>query len=479
MQRGASPDARPLLTFWVVVFLVVVGLGVLAVGVPLVIAARSGALGIPRSDDWSYLLVQFRFAETGHIQLNNWVSMTLVGQIVLGTPVAAVTGRSIIAMQWFTALVGLVGLVAVAAMGRRLLRPAWWGVFVAAMIAVGPLWGPLAASFMTDVPSFTFGMLSLAAGVAGLRREPMSLVAIAVALVLGFVAFSIRQYGIVPATATVITASWVLIARRDWRRLRLVLLLAVVLAVFTGVLFLWWRALPGSLALSPSVPTFRSARTAAIKGSNLLRLVGLLVSPALVLAGPRVLVGRAWRASSRLTILVAVVAGGVLAGVYRHVPERPFVGDHIARDGVSSHYVLAGNRPDVVPRAVFDVMVVVGSIAAVLLVVALVPFLVDAWERVRARRLTPSNPAVALVGLTTVGYVGAYALAALAGLPLFDQHLPAGEFLPAQFPWSRRRNGREFQSMPPDFRARNKRNANVSLSLYFVSHLFSLINCFR
>ena len=37
---------------------------VLAVVVPLLIAGHYGAFGIPRSDDWSYLLVQFRFA--GH-----------------------------------------------------------------------------------------------------------------------------------------------------------------------------------------------------------------------------------------------------------------------------------------------------------------------------------------------------------------------------------------------------------------------------
>jgi hypothetical protein len=70
-------------------------LGLVAVAAPLLIAAHYRALGIPRSDDWSYLLVQFRFVRDGTINLNNWVSMTLVGQVVLGAPVAVLSHRSL------------------------------------------------------------------------------------------------------------------------------------------------------------------------------------------------------------------------------------------------------------------------------------------------------------------------------------------------------------------------------------------------
>jgi hypothetical protein len=417
MQRRAGLDARPLRAFWVML-----GLGVLAVGVPILIAARGGALGIPRSDDWSYLLVQFRFAETGRVELNNWVSMTLIGQVLLGTPVALVAGRNIAAMQWFTALLGLVGIVTVAWMGHLLLRPRWLGPFVAAMVAVGPLWGPLAVSFMTDVPSFTFGMLSLAAGIVAVRREPVSVGAVALALVLGLVAFSIRQYGIIPPAATVVVACWVLVARGDWTRLRHVLVLTAGTAVLAGAVFIWWRDLPSSLALSPALPTFHSVRSTAIKNGNLVRLVGLLASPALVLAGPRALVTRAWRASRWLTLAAGIASAVVLAALYFHVPERPFVGNYVARDGVLAHDVSSGSRPDVVPRSVFEIMVVVGSIGAVLLVLAAVPFLVDLCERLRSRRFRPTNPAIALIGMTTAGYLGAYVLATLCGLPLYDRY---------------------------------------------------------
>ena len=76
------------------------------------VAAHYGALDIPRSDDWSYLLTLFRLVDHGVLGFNNWVSMTLVGQLALAAPVALVFPRSITAIHVASALLGFVGLVA-------------------------------------------------------------------------------------------------------------------------------------------------------------------------------------------------------------------------------------------------------------------------------------------------------------------------------------------------------------------------------
>ncbi len=89
-----------------------VGLFAVAVVAPLVVAAHYGALDIPRSDDWSYLLTLFRLVDHGVLGFNNWVSMTLVGQLALAAPIALVFPRSITAVHVATALLGFVGLVA-------------------------------------------------------------------------------------------------------------------------------------------------------------------------------------------------------------------------------------------------------------------------------------------------------------------------------------------------------------------------------
>ncbi|HEX4776373.1 MAG TPA: hypothetical protein VFW74_06350 [Acidimicrobiia bacterium] len=423
------------------------GLAVLAVAAPLLIASHYGALGIPRSDDWSYLLVQFRFVDHGTIRLNDWVSMTLVGQVVLGAPVALLSDRSIAAMQVFTAVVGLVGLGAVVKAGRQSVASWWVGVFVAVMVAAGPLWGPLAASFMTDVPAFTFGMLSLVVGIAALRRRPVSIPLVALSLAMGFVAFAIRQYAIVSPVAVVVAAAWVLASERDRDRLRALAYVSAVFVVAAIALFVWWRNLPESLALAPVFPNPHSIKGLAIKGTNLFRLVGLLAAPAVVLAGPARLVRRAWRASARLTVIAGGGSALLLAAIYVHVPKRPFVGNYVSRDGVLTSDVMTGSRPDVVPRAVFDLMVLVGSLAAVLVVLALVPAAVDAWRRLRRRELAAGDPAVVVFGLTIVGYVLAYAVALATDLPLYDRYalplVPLVAFLVL-------RAGRTARALEPD-----------------------------
>jgi hypothetical protein len=398
-------------------------LGLVAVAAPLLIAAHYRALGIPRSDDWSYLLVQFRFVRDGTINLNNWVSMTLVGQVVLGAPVAVLSHRSITAMQSFTAVTGLVGLMAVVHLGRRLLPSVWHGAFVALMVAAGPLWGPLAASFMTDIPAFTLGMLSLLVGLAALRRPTVSLPLVAASLALGFVGFSIRQYVIVTPLAVVLTAAWVLAAGRDTRRLRTLAVLVGVFLVASAALFVWWRSLPQSLALAPAFPSPHSAKSLAIRGVDLFRLLGLLAAPAVVLAGPVRIVRRAWRAGPRLTVAVASTTSLALAGIYLHVRTRPFVGNYVARDGVLAHDVLDGVRPNVVPRAVFELLVLAGSLGAVLLVLAAVPSAVVLVRRLRQRELAPVDPTVAVVGLALAGYSAAYVVALATGLPLYDRYV--------------------------------------------------------
>ena len=54
---------------------------VIGVAIPVAVASHYGALGIPRSDDWSYLLTMFRWVEDGKLTFNGWVSMTLIGQV--------------------------------------------------------------------------------------------------------------------------------------------------------------------------------------------------------------------------------------------------------------------------------------------------------------------------------------------------------------------------------------------------------------
>lgn len=403
---------------------VAVLLGALAMLLPLVVASHYGAFGIPRGDDWSYYLTLFRFVDTGTLRFNHWVSMALVGQLAIAAPVALVTDRSVSAMQVLTAVLGLVGLLSVVSFGRRVTRPGP-AVFVAAVIAMGPLWGPLAASFMTDVPAFALGMLALAVGVEGVRRAPMSMPFVVGSVAVGLVAFAVREYAVVPALAVAITALWVGVARRDWRRVRIVVMALVLLAIAAALLLVWWHTVPDSRGAKPAMPDARSVKSVVYKGAELLRLVGFLVAPVLVLAGPADVVRRAWRASPSLTMVLGGGSALWLAGVELIQPRAAFVGNYFAPDGVFAQSVLVGHRPDILPAAGFRLLVAVGSLAGVLLAIAAVALAVEVCDRVRDRCFAPRSEReviLAAIGIALMGYGLAYAAAVLAGLPFWDRY---------------------------------------------------------
>ena len=82
----------------------------------------------------------FHSTETGALNFNNWVSMTLLGQLVLAAPLALLKHRDTGVVQAFTALLGLVGLVAVQWTAWTLTRRPGRATFAALVVAAGPVW---------------------------------------------------------------------------------------------------------------------------------------------------------------------------------------------------------------------------------------------------------------------------------------------------------------------------------------------------
>jgi hypothetical protein len=109
--------------------------------------------------------------------------------------------------------------------------------------------------------------------------------------------------------------------------------------------------------------------------------------------------------------------------MYVHVPKTPFAGAYVTRDGVLSNFVIAGKRPDLVPSEVYGLFILVGSIGGILIVLAAVPFVADLPRRYRDRELVAvTDPVAAVLGLTVVGFVAAYSLVVVTGLPVYDRY---------------------------------------------------------
>ena len=394
--------------------------------IPLAVASHYGALGIPRSDDWSYLVTLFRWVHDGRLSFNGWVSMTLIGQLVMAAPIAAVTGWSVWAIQVWSSVIGLGGLFALLALGRQTLRTRGSALFLAVTIACGPMWAPLVTTYMTDVPAFAVQMAALALAGVAFRRRPFSTGWLCASLAVGFVGVSIRQYGAVPVVAILIVAAWSSASARDWRRFRISVLLAVLFGVATAALLAWWTTLPDALTVSPAAPDRSTIIDTILNGAGFVRLTGLLIFPVLVWAGPRRLVRSAFRSSPIGSAILGCGAAVGLAATFLRSTHVPFVGNYVDRLGVLSSDVLAGHRANVMPSIWFDALVIVGSLGGVLLALAVVTPLCEAWSRLRDRDFTLVDPMTAVLGLSVLGFSVAYGGAVATGLPIFDRYaLPA------------------------------------------------------
>jgi hypothetical protein len=412
------PGERSIAWYAVVVAVV----AVLAVALPLLVTAHYGALRVPRSDAWSYLDSLFRWADGGRLTYNNWASMTLIGQLLLALPVAKVFTDSILAIDVFVAILGGIGLVATAAVGRRLGLPVGACVLVVATIALGPLWGPLATNFMTDVPAFAVQTVALWIGVRAYKPSGLSRGLLVLAVAVALLGVAVRQYAAVTLVALLATAAWHTIATRDDRGRRVVIGAVIGSAVVGVVMYLWWKQVPDRLVLNPRVPSSASIERAVSSAGGFLRLTALLLLPVIVWANPVAIVRRARAADEMLSRWFAAVTVAVLAVAYLVDSSRPFVGNYVDRRGVLSDDIIHGTRPLVMSSVLFDALVVVASIGAVVLTLAMVPWVTERLPQWRERRVELGDPVVLLVGssiaLTAIGLE----LAILVRLPIFDRY---------------------------------------------------------
>ncbi|MBJ7283196.1 MAG: hypothetical protein JHD40_08845 [Acidimicrobiia bacterium] len=403
--------------------------------IPLLIAQSAGALKIPRSDDWSYLTTLFRWIDGDGLSFNNWVSMTLVGQLVLAAPVAALARHSIGAVHVETALLGAVGLIALYYTGVRVTQRRSAALLVAVTMTLSPLWVAMAPTFMSDIPSFALQMLMTAAGVKGLLTKSRRIPWLVATVALGVAGCSIRQFAIVPLIAVLL--AFAVIAKRDGDRasMRATIASGIIAFLAIGVLMIWWSGIPDPLKGAPMDITLGSLREATARGIGYLRLCGLLLLPVLAYVGPISVVERAWRASALTTTLVAALTTTALILAAATLGEDAFVGNYIHPRGVLADDVLVGTRPYLIARPAWLALVILGSLGAVVIMLCAVP----AYMRAKSRLLSRNNemrshreeldPIAVFFGLTLLGLFAAYVSTdalQINRFPIFDRYVITG-----------------------------------------------------
>jgi hypothetical protein len=414
---------------------VLIGLVVLSIGLPLVVAWAGGALGIPRNDDFSYEGILFRWSRTGSLRFDNWPAMTLVGQLAIARPLVEIVGHRVTALQVLTTFVGAVGICATYLL---LFRVTMRRIAVAAVLTtvLGPLWAPLAASFMTDVWTYSAIALCLLVGCVGLSStggRRMSLLTLSAAI--GLIAVSIRESGIVAPLAVLGVAGW-LFSRSSgrgggrstvsrWRRGDglLLVLIVVFLVVVVGILLAWRSSIPfgGQSSLKTVRETLEDPGRIDIWGTAIepafkaLFTLSLLTLPAAALVSVRRLIRRIGHPRQ----WVAVVAGGlaIVAAIlaWRSGP----VGNYVMRELGPS--LSLGTPDDRLPKLAWTAIAALSAYSCFVLVLCVIGVSVhptgDDSERIRR---TPARIVVTTFSILSIGLM---VVSGPFGQPIYDRHL--------------------------------------------------------
>ncbi len=127
----------------------------------------------PLNDDFSYGRTVLNLLSLGKLKYDQWLSMTLVTQVLWGAGFCKVFGFSFTILRISTLVLGFGGLAATYLLCREMNQTARFSLLATLAIAFNPLFFNLSFSFMSDVPFFAFGAMCTLNYVRALRTGAM------------------------------------------------------------------------------------------------------------------------------------------------------------------------------------------------------------------------------------------------------------------------------------------------------------------
>jgi Dolichyl-phosphate-mannose-protein mannosyltransferase len=339
---------------------IVLGLIVLAVGLPAIVGIASGAIAIPHNDDFAYRRPALTLYQSGRLELTGWAVMTLIGQLAATLPLLWLTSGSSTAFAATTMAFAVVGIVAGYALARRVLTPGPAGLAVLLATLV-PGFLLYTTAYMTEVPAFAMEVSCLAIGSVAIGRTPHDgrWRWLAASLAVGCYGFAIREYA-AAAPIAVLLAAVTSDPERRWRPYAIGL--GGVVGAFVAI-YVFAAALPGQASVGLELPTPGTTRRVL----DAVNVVSLALAPALFLAVV------AWvpywrRSDRRIPAAVGALAGVAAASVIYldqltirlglapgPVPDV-LVGNVFSAHGSLDVGVMAGSRPVLYAPPTWDLL---------------------------------------------------------------------------------------------------------------------------
>jgi hypothetical protein len=378
----------------------------LAVAVPLLLSAAAGAIGVPGNDDWVYMRAAGSLYATGAVDMSGHTT-AFIGQLLMVQPLLWLARGESWAFPAFGLVLTAVGVAATYLLARRFVGTSG-AVLVALLVIVFPGFARESASFMTDIPAWALGTVTLWLGARWLQDDggPPTLAA---SIVAGVVGVSIREFALA-APVAVLACAWLRNRAADRPLLAILSILLVA-----GVL--------GARATASA--TIGPGGAQPLDTERLLQL-----GPAFATLSAGVLPAIALAIGRRLGSIPSreVLAGAALACLVLLHPDGPLLGNLWTADGATGQVVLNGTRAAVIgalPWGLSRQLAVLAAILAATLVVGLILRHAPASSAPRALASAALGIARRPEGLLVVFAIGyAAELAAYAPLGnLFDRYL--------------------------------------------------------
>jgi hypothetical protein len=346
---------------------------------------------LPFNDDFTWSFTVKQLADTGHLVYNGWSSPSIIAQAYWGLLWVKLFGFSFNVLRFSTFPMAIGAVVVAYALARRAGLATPLAMFTALLLGLSPLFLPLAASFMTDVPGVFFLLLSLYFLVRGFESpaRPAAIAWLIAGTIIALIGGSSRQtVWIVPL---IVLPYFAWLRRKD--RPFSITALANWVFIFAGALAMqsWFDRQPYALPDPPlrsylSVGLHHPAHLAMGMTTVLLTML-LLILPAVAgtLRGPR-----GFRGTVPVVIFVVFVPFLVL----RHHAIAPWMGNMLTPTGILGSVELSGDRPVVLVKSIRVALSLGVYIAGALLLASVFMSLARprrAWDQLKSFFLHPAN----------------------------------------------------------------------------------------
>ena len=364
------------------------------------------------NDDWSYTWVARSLAVSGHFTYNAWIGAMIGVQAWWASLLIRLFGFSFTLVRLSTLPLAIGCAILLYRLGRSVgLNPSF-ALFGTLSVTLSPVFIPLAASFLTDVPGFFLWLACIYCAVRAVQTDSTSRECgwMAVAAVTGVAGGTVRQ--VVWLVPLLVLPAVAYIRRRTWRTNRATVICAAALwcgsVLAIASCLSWFQA-------QPNVPTFPTSPGTIEDGVESLVRIALgcllLILPVLALH----LTG--WRKWTPFALAFGLLSSGALLGALWWFEDDLLLGNIITSTGMLRQGTeLLGAKPEILTapaRFLLGVAVFAGgAVTAAAL-----------WDSLRWWRWLRLRQFAFLYGPACLVYTAAILYRAVAYQVLFDRYL--------------------------------------------------------